>query len=227
MNDRDFYIGDDFERLPEETIEKLKSFGACVVSDAMKGFNTMTPQLARLSGGRKGEKCIVGQAVTIRLRPGDNLMLHRAIEKAAAGDIIVMDTCANYRTAVIGGIMSGAAFDKGIAGMVVDGVIRDIEELRENDFSYWAMGTVTGTGDSEGPGQLNVPISCGGVPVAAGDIIVADDNGVAVVPQKAAEWVIAGAEKKLEAEAKRIAEIAAGQLTGAKVSEKLDRLNYR
>ena len=99
----------------------------------------------------------------------------------------------------------------GVAGLVVDGTVRDIETLREIGMPVFARGTVCGAGDKEGPGEVNFPIACGGVVVHPGDLVMGDDNGVVVVPQADIEATVAGADKKLAVEAKRREEIAAGQ----------------
>ena len=176
--DREFWMGPSFPQQSRELLNRLKSYGVCVVADALKGFNAMNGSIQPVVPG----KCICGCAVTVRLHPGDNLLLHKAIESAQPGDILVLDTNSSYRRAVIGGIMSGAAFGKGIGGLVVDGAVRDVEELRAHGWPVFAAAVVPCAADSDGPGQLNHPISCGGVPVHPGDIILADDNGVAVTP---------------------------------------------
>ena len=121
--DREFWMGPSFPQQPRELLNRLKSYGVCVVADALKGFNAMNGSIQPVVPG----KCICGCAVTVRLHPGDNLLLHKAIESAQPGDILVLDTNSSYRRAVIGGIMSGAAFGKGIGGLVVDGAVRDVE----------------------------------------------------------------------------------------------------
>lgn len=222
MPGKDYFVGADPERLPRETLKQLRTYGACVVSDALRGFNAMDGRIRAVSPGT----CVCGCAVTVRLRPGDNLMLHRAIEAARPGDILVLDTCGSYRHAVIGGMMSSAAFGKGIGGMVIDGAVRDVEELRSNGYAVFAAAVVPNTGESEGPGQLNHPVSCGGVPVLPGDVVVADDNGVAVVPRGAVDWVLEACAQKCRAEQQRRSEIQSGQLTAAAITEKLRRLGY-
>lgn len=213
-----FRIGDDFERVSTDQLKRLLGFGACVVSDAMKGFNAMDHRIRAV----KPALPICGCAVTVRMRAGDNLMLHKAIELAHEGDILVLDTCGNYRNAVIGGIMSGAAFGKKkIGGLVVDGAVRDVEELREHGYPVYAAAIVTGAAGSNGPGEINYPVSCGEVPVLLGDIVVGDDNGVCVVPKNALAEVLEFCERRVQAETARIAEIQDGQLTGKAVLEKL------
>ena len=223
MNQQEFFVGSDFSRAPRETLERLKGYGACVVSDAMKGFNVMDSSIFPIVPGSAACGC----AVTVRLRPGDNLMLHRAIEAARPGDVLVLDTCGSRRTAVIGDMMCQAAFDnKKISGLVIDGAVRDVEALRKRGFPVFAAAIVPSTGGSEGPGQLNHPISCGAVPVHAGDIIVADDNGVSVVPQAWAELVLENCEKRVQFERRRMGEILAGQTTSGKILEELEKNGY-
>lgn len=107
---------------------------------------------------------------------------------------------------------------------MVDGAVRDVEELRAHGWPVFAAAVVPCAADSDGPGQLNHPISCGGVPVHPGDIILADDNGVAVIPPTWVEWVLEGCEKRHQSEARRMAEIRQGQLTSAAVLGKLEKL---
>lgn len=217
--EHDYLVGSEFCRISQDTLKQLREYGACIVSDALKGFNVMDSRIRSIVPG----KTICGCALTVRLRPGDNLMLHKAIEISQPGDVLVIDTGCNYRNAVIGGIMSEAAFRKGIGGLVVDGAVRDVEELRENGYAVFAGAIVPNTGDSDGPGMLNVPISCGNVPVLPGDIVIADDNGVAVVPQSCLDLVLSGCEKKISGEKKRITEIRNGQLTSSAIIEKLKK----
>ena len=110
-----------------------------------------------------------------------------------------------------------------IAAIAV-GAVRDVEELRAHGWPVFAAAVVPCAADSDGPGQLNHPISCGSVPVHPGDIILADDNGVAVIPPTWVEWVLEGCEKRHQSEARRMAEIRQGQLTSAAVLGKLEKL---
>ncbi|MCH3914857.1 MAG: hypothetical protein LKE29_06210 [Acidaminococcaceae bacterium] len=223
MSEENFFLGKKGAEIVQEKILKLKSYGACVVSDAMQGFNAMSGKIKSFVPG----KIICGQAVTVRLRPGDNLLLHKAIEIAEPGDIIVIDTGGNYMNAVIGEIMSYAAFEKRhIAGLVVDGAVRDIQELRAMQYPVFGVAVVPNTGDSEGPGMLNKPICCGNVPVLPGDIIIADDNGVAVVPIAECDYVLQRCEEKILKEEKRKTEIETGQITSTTILEKLANKGY-
>lgn len=215
-----FGIGADIKRPSEELLEKLKRYGTPALSDGLNKFNTMDPLMKPVASGIR----IAGPALTVRLRPGDNLMLHKAIGLAQEGDIIVVDTCGCKNYCVLGDLMASAAFKKKIGGIVVDGAIRDIIELKEKQFPIFAKYVVPSVGDKDGPGEINLPISCAGVPVLPGDLIVGDDNGVVVVPSHLVAEICEGTEKKLAYEAKRALEIEAGIVVKPDVDEKLKKL---
>lgn len=128
---------------------------------------------------------IAGPAFTVKCDPGDHLMLHAAIYRANAGDIIVVEADDKY--AVAGGNVCAIAQSRGIKGFVIDGVIRDIAETRENQFPVFARGVVPKPGAKKCISPLNQPVRCGGVTVNAGDIIVADEEGIAVIPRQQAQ----------------------------------------
>lgn len=127
---------------------------------------------------------IAGPAFTVKCAPGDHLMLHAAIYRAKAGDIIVVE--ADDTFAVAGGNVCAIAKSRGIKGFVIDGVIRDLAETRENQFPVFARGVIPKPGAKKCISPLNQPITCGGVRVEAGDIVVADEEGIAVIPQQQA-----------------------------------------
>ncbi|MEM8677433.1 MAG: RraA family protein [Cyanobacteria bacterium P01_G01_bin.67] len=125
---------------------------------------------------------IAGNAYTVKCHPGDNLMLHAAIYRAAPGAIIVVES-GSLDYAMSGGNVCAIAQKRGIAGFVIDGVIRDVAEVRESKFPIFARGIMPKPGVKQTLGTLNEPITCGGVKVNPGDIIVADEEGIAVIPQ--------------------------------------------
>lgn len=142
---------------------------------------------------------IAGPAFTVKCAPGDHLMLHAAIYRASPGDIIVVEADDNY--AVAGGNVCAIAQSRGIKGFVIDGVIRDIAQTRENKFPVFARGVVPKPGAKNCVAPLNTPVLCGGVSVNAGDIVVADEEGIAVIPLEQAENVFTIAKARAEKDA--------------------------
>ena len=130
---------------------------------------------------------IAGPAFTVKCEPGDHLMLHAAIYQAAPGDVIVVQADANF--AVAGGNVCAIAQKRGIAGFIVDGVVRDLAEIREMKFPVFARGVCPKPGAKKCHTPLNQPIQCGGVTVNSGDIVVADEEGIAIIPKNRAEEV--------------------------------------
>jgi len=143
---------------------------------------------------------IAGPAFTVRTPHHDNLMLHAAIYRAEPGDVIVVEA-GDDSMAVAGGNVCAIARKRGVAGFIVDGVIRDIGESRANGFPLFARGRSPIPAAKEGPGEINHPIRCGGVVVHPGDIVVADDEGIVVVPLTKAPGVLKKAQAKAEADA--------------------------
>jgi regulator of RNase E activity RraA len=143
---------------------------------------------------------IAGPAFTVRTPHHDNLMLHAAIYRAEPGDVIVVEA-GDESMAVAGGNVCAVARKRGVAGFIVDGVIRDIGESRANGFPLFARGRSPIPAAKEGPGEINHPIRCGGVVVHPGDIVVADDEGIVVVPLSRAAEVLKKAQAKADADA--------------------------
>lgn len=143
---------------------------------------------------------IAGTAYTVKCHPGDNLMLHAAIYRAEPGSIIVVDA-GSFDYAVSGGNVCAVAQSRGIAGFIVDGVIRDVAEVREGRFPIFARGIMPKPGVKETLGTLNEPIYCGGVKVNSGDIVVADEEGIAIIPKLEHQTVYQIALTRMEKEA--------------------------
>jgi regulator of RNase E activity RraA len=138
---------------------------------------------------------IAGPAYPVRCPPGDNLMLHAAIYRAAPGAVIVVEA-GDTDYAVAGGNVCKVAQKRGVAGFVVDGVIRDVAEARDNGFPVFARGVIPIPGAKDAVGVLNGPVRCGGVAVGPGDLVVADEEGIVVVPAARAEAVLHQAEAR-------------------------------
>ena len=153
---------------------------------------------------------VVGPAFTVKARSGDNLMLHRAVDMAAPGDIIVCDGNGDLSVALMGDLMLAHAQRRGIAGAVIDGAIRDVTSLGKIQLGVWARGHTPAGPWKEGPGEIGTPISCGGQVVMPGDLICCDEDGVVVVPLAEAAEVIAAAEAHQAKELKAERDIQAG-----------------
>lgn len=211
----------DIDRPKAELVRKARDLSTPLVADVMGRHGAMDYQV---KGVREGMK-VVGPAVTVRLRPADNLMAHQAIVLACPGDVLVVDTGGNTSNAPFGQIMCTVCAKKGIAGLVVDGVVRDIEHLRTMDFPVFAKGTSPNGCDKDGPGTINTPITCGNVIVEPGDLIIGDDNGVVVIPKDKIGQVITGARAIVSKEANRLKQIEEGNLYPAWLEKTIqDRL---
>jgi regulator of RNase E activity RraA len=182
----------------------------------MGRFRFMDPGIK----GRTG-KPVCGIAVTVNARPGDNLLVHKALEIAQPGDVVVVSTNGSTTTAVFGELMGHTAKGANLGGIVVDGAIRDVDGLKELGFPAFSRSVTPGSCDKDGPGEVNVPISCGNAVVMPGDIVIGDDDGVAVVPREDAEEVLEKVEALEEREKKRIEAIEMGELFKAEIDETL------
>jgi RraA family protein len=161
----------------------------------------------RAFGGRRG---VVGPALTVKARPGDNLFLHRAIDIARPGDVIVCDGGGDLGIALSGDLMIGLAASRGVAALVIDGAVRDVATITGMEIGVWARGATPAGPFKDGPGEIGYPIACGGQVVMTDDLIAADEDGVVVIPRAEAAAVIAAAERHAEGEAATTAAIAAG-----------------
>jgi regulator of RNase E activity RraA len=199
------------ERPSEDLINRLGRFDTPTISDLMNRLYTMSPLIRNLTD--PGLR-IIGPACTVKVYPGDNLMVHKSLDIAQPGDVVVIDAANSGNTAVLGDLVSTKARHRGIAGFVVDGMIRDLPGIRAlEDFPVFARG-VTPIGPlHRGPGEINYPVSAGGIVVHPGDVIVGDLNGVVVVPRGIAEELLDRLETRAAAEADYTAAVARGQFS--------------
>ena len=160
---------------------------------------------------RPGAQTMAGTAVTARSRGGDNLTYLRALEFCRPGDVLVIDCGGDLSNAVVGGILSFYAAHIGVAGVVVDGAIRDVAEIREREFPVYARGVTHRGPYKDGPGEINVPISVGGMVVNPGDIVVGDQDGLLAIPQDGVQQLIEKALAHLETEAQTIRAMKEGR----------------
>jgi regulator of RNase E activity RraA len=192
-------------RLGDELLKRFAGLTSTTLADAMGRFNFMDEGIRSRSGLR-----LCGLAVTVNTRAADNLMVHKALEVAAPGDVIVVAAGGGMRTAVFGDLMCRTAVARRLGGIVVDGAIRDVEGITSLGFPAFSRSVSPGSCDKDGPGEVNVPVACGSVVVMPGDVVVGDADGVTVVPRGDAEEVLRLAAGFIERESARIREIGAG-----------------
>lgn len=165
--------------LTADLIEAYRSVPVCHAGDVMgrhTGARGLRPYHHDLS------LVMCGPAVTVRIRPGDNLMVHLAMMMAEPGDVIVIDGGADLSTAVIGGLMRTSALARRLGGFVIDGALRDVAEWAEGGIGAWARGNTHHGPSKDGPGEVNVPVACAGMAVHPGDLILGDADGVICIP---------------------------------------------
>ncbi|MGQ3215574.1 MAG: RraA family protein [Shinella sp.] len=165
-----------------------------------------------------------GPALTVRTRPGDNLMVHKALELALPGDVVIVDAGGDLTNAIIGELMIAFAKKRGIAGIVIDGAVRDLDAIASDNFPVYARGVTHRGPYKDGPGAINVPVSIGGMPVQPGDLIVGDQDGLLAVPAAEAPTILAATRKKHAAEEIQMAAILAGKSDREWINKRLAEL---
>ncbi|WP_328563961.1 4-carboxy-4-hydroxy-2-oxoadipate aldolase/oxaloacetate decarboxylase [Streptomyces coelicoflavus] len=205
-----------------EDVEALAAYGVATVSEAMGRTGLLGPGIRPVQQGVR----LAGTAVTVLSWPGDNLMIHAAVEQCGEGDVLVVTTTSPSTDGLFGELFATALQRRGVRGIVINTGIRDTQELREMGFAAWsravsAQGTVKATG-----GSVNVPVAVDGQVIRPGDVIVADDDGVVVVPRERARQVAEASEAREKKEAATRAAFVDGQLglDRYKLREKLKEL---
>jgi regulator of RNase E activity RraA len=193
------------------------------ISDVM---SRMTAGGARLRPMHDG-KFMAGPALTVRTRPGDNLMVHKAIDMAAPGDIIVVDAGGDLTNAIIGEIMTTYAKSRKVGGFVINGAIRDAGALRGSDFPVFAAGITHRGPYKDGPGEINCTIALDGMTIEPGDLIVGDDDGLLCIPYDLTNEIYEAAKSKHGAEEKTFANIAAGKHDSSWIDKRLAELGCK
>jgi RraA family protein len=204
-----------------ELVERFRRLPVANVSDAMSRLTAGGPRLRPMYAGGT----MAGPAFTVKTRPGDNLMVHKAIDMAAPGDVIVVDAGGDLTNAIIGEIMSTHARQRGVAGIVIDGAIRDADALRASRFPVFAAGVTHRGPYKDGPGEINSAVAIDGMVIQPGDLVIGDGDGILAVPFDAAADICAAAEKKLAFETKVLADLESGVFQDKSwVDETLKRL---
>jgi len=197
-------------KMPDtEVVKKLKLIPAANIADVMQRSCAMNPRIRLMSNPK--EKIMAGVAMTIKTCAGDNLSIHAAMNMTQEGDVLVISNEGGSNRSLIGEIMMTFLFHtKKAAGIIIDGPLRDIDEIAKLDYPVYATGTTPGGPYKNGPGEINVPISCGDISVNPGDIILADPDGVIVIPQKDAEIILKDAKNFQELDKKKYIEAKNG-----------------
>jgi len=193
------------------------------LSDSMERLYAGGHQLRPMH--REGK--LAGPAFTVRTAAGDNLLVHKALDSAQRGDVVVVDAGGWLDNAIIGELMAARAKQRGIAGLVIWGAIRDSAELGAGSYPVYAAGVTHRGPYKNGPGEINVPVVIGGMPVNPGDIIVGDADGLVAVPQEQAERVLASAKSILEKETASMKQIVAGTVDRSWVDKALREKGYK
>jgi len=167
---------------------------------------------------------LAGPALTVKARPGDNLMIHKALTMAQPGDVIVVDAGGDLTNSLFGEIMMAIAIKNGVVGVVLNGAVRDSEEIGEGHFPIYAAGVTHRGPYKDGPGEINVPIAMDGMLIRPGDLVLGDADGLLCVPYEDAETLLAATHKKMEQEKQMMADIAAGRLDTAWIDAALKRI---
>ena len=201
-------------------IDAFRGLPVANISDCMTRMTAGGPRLRPMH--KSGP--MAGPALTVKCRPGDNLMIHKALTMAQPGDVIVVDAGGDLTNALFGEIMVATAVKIGVAGVVLNGAVRDSEEIGQGDFPLYAAGVTHRGPYKDGPGEINVAIAIDGMVIHPGDLIVGDADGLLCVPYDDAEQVLAATHQKMEVERKMLADIAAGQLDTSWIDATLKRL---
>jgi 4-hydroxy-4-methyl-2-oxoglutarate aldolase len=197
----------DIERVAPEVTAQAAKFAASILADVAGRRGALDGRIAPLAPTMR----MAGPAFTVEVRAGDNLMIHAAMAMAKPGDVLVIDGKGDRTCALMGSIMINACKQLKLAGVVIDASIRDTDELRELGFPVYAVGANPNGPTKFVPGRINWPVSCGGVTVRPGDLVVGDADGVVVIEREKAQSLLELATRKVADERKRLDDIAANR----------------
>jgi RraA family protein len=203
MSNVGFRIFPSYNRPSKALIDSFSGIPVANIADNMNRMSCMNAKIRPINNVP-----LLGPAFTVKSRPGDNLLLHKALDLAQPGDIVVVDVQGDLTNSVMGELMTLWAKKRGIGGFIIDGAIRDVGALKKMDMPIYAAGVTPAGPYKDGPGEINVPVSCGGVIVHPGDILVGDEDGIVVISPRDAEDLLEKSKAKSRMEHKTMEEIA-------------------
>lgn len=211
-----------YEKVREELVELFKAIPTANVSDNMLRITAAGSKIRPFHAGG----VLAGPAFTVKTRPGDNLLLHKALDMAAPGDVVIVDAGGDLTNSLLGELMMNHAKSRNIAGVVLNGAIRDFASIRAQHFPVYAAGVTHRGPYKDGPGEINVPIAIDGMVVEPGDLILGDEDGLVCVPRTIADEVYSASKAKHEAEEKQLLAIQSGGWDRQWVDQRFKELGY-
>ncbi len=196
-----------FEPLPSDVLDQWRDIPPAIASDCMNREQAMSGAIKPIAQGTT----LCGQARTIKCMVGDNSAIHAAVRMARPGEVLVIDAGGYADTALWGGLLTEGAMARGIAGIVIDGAVRDVAEIRELGFPCYSSAIVPAGPHKGHGGTIDGPIACGGCPVSPGDLVLGDDDGIAVVPLQRQGQILEASREKIAQEQSAVERVRAGE----------------
>lgn len=210
-------------RVEQQWVEKFRLIPVANISDVMHRMTAGGASLRPMH--RSG--VLAGPAFTVKIRPGDNLLVHKALVMAQPGDVVVVDAGGDLTNAIVGEIMTSIAKVRGLAGMVINGAIRDLGAIRQDDFPVYAAGVTHRGPYKTGPGEINVPISLNGMVIHPGDLMLGDDDGLLCIERNNVEKTYVAASEKHRQEEVVLANIRQGLIDTAWLDDAMRQAGYQ
>ncbi len=196
------------DRAPLELVDRLGQIGTATVHEAIGRRGYLGPDLRPI----QQSLALAGPAVTVLSHPGDNLMIHAAVECCEAGDVLVVANTSPSEHGMFGDLLAGSLQSRGVRGLVIDAGVRDTADLRQMGFGVWSRAVSCYGTVKASPGSVNVPVVIGGQVIEPGDTVCCDDDGVVVVAREEAAWALQQSETRLEKEAATRERLNSGEL---------------